>query len=162
VFEGVVAEDQPRLNATMNQSIVTYTVVVDTDNPDGKLLPYLTADLEFQVDKHADVLVVPNAALRWRPSPERLAAVGLDPGTATGKPADAVEEGTGQVWVQENGRIRPVKIQEVLSDGTLTEVAGDGLAPGMQVVVAESYETAVSGTTNPFQLQQFGNTRKAQ
>ena len=52
VFHGVVAEDQPRLNATMNQNIVTYTVVVDTDNSDGKLLPYLTADVEFQVAEH--------------------------------------------------------------------------------------------------------------
>jgi HlyD family secretion protein len=161
VFEGVVAEDQPRLNATMNQSIVTYTVVVDTGNPDGKLLPYLTADLEFQVDKHSDVLMVPNAALRWRPSPERLAKSGLDPDTAIAKSDDGVGEGTGQVWVEENGRIRPVKVQEVLTDGTHTEVTGDGLTPGMQVVVAETYDAGVANTTNPFQLQQWSNTRKA-
>jgi HlyD family secretion protein len=45
VFRGKVA--QIRLNATMTQNVVTYTVVVVTDNLDGKLLPYLTANLQF-------------------------------------------------------------------------------------------------------------------
>jgi HlyD family secretion protein len=126
------------------------------------LKPYLTADLEFQVALHKDVLIVPNAALRWRPSPERLANSGLDPATAISKSDDALGEGTGQLWVLEAGRIRPIAVQEVLSDGTQTEVAGEGLAPGMQVVVAETYDTGVADTTNPFQLQQWSNTRKAQ
>jgi HlyD family secretion protein len=45
VFQGKVK--QIRLNAQMTQNIVTYTVVVTTDNPDGKLMPYLTAHVEF-------------------------------------------------------------------------------------------------------------------
>jgi len=162
VFEGVVAEDQPRLNATMNQSIVTYTVVVDTNNLDGKLLLYLTADLECQVDRHQDVLFVPNAALRWRPTPERLAAAGLDPATAISSNSEGEEDGTGQLWLLENDRIRPVAVKEVLSDGKRAEVTGEGLGPGVQVVVAEVYSNDVAETTNPFQLQQFGNTRKSQ
>jgi HlyD family secretion protein len=166
VFEGVVAADQPRLNASMNQSIVTYTVVVDTDNSDGVLLPYLTADVAFQVDRHESVLLVPNTALRWRPSPERLKAAGIDPATAVGsKPeGEAGGDGVGQgtLWVLENGRIRSMVVQEVMSDGTLTEVTGAGLEAGMQVVVSESYDTDDSGTTNPFTTQMFGNSRKAQ
>ena len=51
----------------MTQNVVTYTVVVATDNSDGKLLPYLTANLQFEVEQHDDVLLVPNAALRWKP-----------------------------------------------------------------------------------------------
>jgi HlyD family secretion protein len=162
VFEGVVAADQPRLNASMNQSIVTYTVVVDTDNSDGVLLPYLTADVEFQVDKHVGVLVVPNTALRWRPSPERLRAAGLDPAMAAGSKAESDGTGQGTLWVLENGRIRPVAIQEVLSDGTRTEVVGEGLDAGMQVVVSESYDAGVADLKNPFTTQMFGNNRKAQ
>jgi HlyD family secretion protein len=46
-FEGVVS--QIRLNATMKGKVVTYTVVVDVDNADGKLLPYLTADVTFNL-----------------------------------------------------------------------------------------------------------------
>src|SRR5579863_8436831 len=45
VFQGKV--NKVRLNATMNQNVVTYTVEVNTDNPDGRLLPYLTASVQF-------------------------------------------------------------------------------------------------------------------
>jgi HlyD family secretion protein len=62
-FHGTVG--QIRLNATMTQNVVTYTVVVDTDNSDLRLLPYLTANLLFEVAEHQNVLLVPNAALRW-------------------------------------------------------------------------------------------------
>ena len=65
-FRGKVA--QIRLNASMSQSVVTYTVVVEVENRSGKLLPYLTARLQFEVEERHDVLLVPNAALRWQPS----------------------------------------------------------------------------------------------
>ncbi len=163
VFQGVVAEDQPRLNASMNQSIVTYTVVVDTENADGKLLPYLTADLEFQVATHQDVLMVPSAALRWRPSPEWLAASGLaDSAAETTSPADDDDSGQGIVWVLENDRLRPVRVQEVLSDGTRTEITAAGLDAGVRVVLSESYESGAPETTNPFTTQMWGNRRPAQ
>ena len=45
VFHGKV--NKVRLNATMTQNVVTYTVEVNTDNSDGKLLPYLTANVNF-------------------------------------------------------------------------------------------------------------------
>ena len=61
-FQGKVA--QVRLNATMSQNVVTYTVVVAVDNPEGKLLPYLTANVQFEVGRRDNVLLVPNAALR--------------------------------------------------------------------------------------------------
>jgi HlyD family secretion protein len=70
IFHGTVA--QIRLNATMTQNVVTYTVVVDTDNSNLLLLPYLTANLLFQIDRHRDVLLVPNAALRWLPRPPQI------------------------------------------------------------------------------------------
>ena len=62
-----------RLNATMNQNVVTYTVVVSADNEDGKLSPYLTANLSFIVADKKDALLVPNAALRWQPPSEQIA-----------------------------------------------------------------------------------------
>ena len=64
-FDGKVS--QIRLNASMSQNIVTYTVVVAVDNSAGRLLPYLTARLEFEVQVRRGVLLVPNAALRWQP-----------------------------------------------------------------------------------------------
>ena len=65
-FKGAVGK--VRLNATMTQNVVTYTVEIVTDNSDGTLLPYLTANASFQIAKHEGVLMVPNAALRWSPS----------------------------------------------------------------------------------------------
>ena len=64
VFQGEV--NKVRLNATMTQNVVTYTVEVSTDNTSGKLLPYLTANVKFIVGDRRHVLVVPNAACRWR------------------------------------------------------------------------------------------------
>ena len=65
-FEGTVGK--VRLNATMTQNVVMYTVEVNTENPDNILLPYLTANVHFVVRKETNVLLVPNAALRWSPS----------------------------------------------------------------------------------------------
>ena len=59
-FRGEVT--QIRMNAQMTQNVVTYTVIVTTDNFRGKLLPYLTANVQFEVDKRSGALLVPNAA----------------------------------------------------------------------------------------------------
>src|SRR6266850_4723071 len=65
-FDGTVGK--VRLNATMTQNVVMYTVEVNTENPDNILLPYLTANVRFVVQKEPDALMVPNSALRWSPS----------------------------------------------------------------------------------------------
>jgi len=70
VFNGEVRKI--RLNATMTQNVVTYTVEVSTENPDQKLLPYLTANVQFETGKRTNVLMVPNAALRWTPKEDYI------------------------------------------------------------------------------------------
>ena len=70
-FAGTVGK--VRLNATMTQNVVTYTVEVITDNSDGKLMPYLTANVKFLLATRQNVLLVPNAALRWFPQPDQIA-----------------------------------------------------------------------------------------
>ena len=71
LFHGEVGKI--RLNATMTQNVVTYTVEVNTKNEDGKLLPYLTANAKFKIGRREGVLLVPNAALRWSPMPGQIA-----------------------------------------------------------------------------------------
>ncbi|HEV8071444.1 MAG TPA: efflux RND transporter periplasmic adaptor subunit [Planctomycetaceae bacterium] len=71
-FRGEVS--QIRLNANMTQNVVTYTVVVTTDNSSGRLLPYMTANVKFEVAKRDNVLLVPSAALRWKPQPNQVVA----------------------------------------------------------------------------------------
>src|SRR5882672_381060 len=82
-FSGRIS--QIRLNATQNQTVVTYPVIVDVANPDRKLKPMMTADVTIEVSSVKDVLRVPNSALRFQPiDTDRSAASGRT-GTA---PAD--------------------------------------------------------------------------
>jgi HlyD family secretion protein len=134
VFRGKVS--QVRLNATMTQNIVTYTVVVTTDNTSGKLLPYLTTNVQFEVEKRPGVLLVPNAALRWKPK-----AAQLDPGAKDTSPLSAGSPGAperGVVWVPAGrGFVRPLAVVAGTSDGAVTEVSGDGVKEGLAVVVGQ-------------------------
>ncbi|TFG65446.1 MAG: efflux RND transporter periplasmic adaptor subunit, partial [Gemmatimonadales bacterium] len=68
-FTGTVA--QVRLQSKVQENVVNYTVAVNVRNDDGKLLPGMTATVEFLIKKVSDVLKVPNAALRFRP-PEAM------------------------------------------------------------------------------------------
>ncbi|MBS0192420.1 MAG: efflux RND transporter periplasmic adaptor subunit [Phycisphaerales bacterium] len=112
-----------RLNATMTQNVVTYTAEIVTDNPDKKLLPYLTANVRFVVDEVKNTLAVPNAALRWAPSAATLpvtnagAAAGSSstPGAPPGGTANAgapaggpgqTPAGSGGTQAGEQGRAR--------------------------------------------------------
>ena len=71
VFEGMVK--RVRLQSSVQENVVTYTVVVDVNNDDGQLLPGMTATVEFLVETVSDVLKVPNAGLRFRPTEEMMA-----------------------------------------------------------------------------------------
>ncbi len=71
-FHGEVS--QIRLNANMTQNVVTYTVVVTTDNSSGRLLPYMTANVKFEVAQRTKALLVPSSALRWKPQPSQIVA----------------------------------------------------------------------------------------
>ena len=72
-FTGAVS--QVRMQSTTVQNVVNYTVAVNVPNPDGALLPGMTATATFQVAKASNVLTVNNAALRFRPTTEMIAAL---------------------------------------------------------------------------------------
>ncbi len=65
IFHGVVR--QVRYSPETVQNVVTYTTIVDVDNPDLKLLPGMTANVTITVGEAKGVLRVPNAALRFSP-----------------------------------------------------------------------------------------------
>jgi HlyD family secretion protein len=81
-FRGEVA--QVRLSATTTNNVVTYPVVIQVDNRDRMLLPGMTANAEIEVSRRDDVLRVPNAALRYKPSDEEQAAMQASAGNAPG------------------------------------------------------------------------------
>ncbi len=72
-FTGVVR--QVRLQSTTTENVVNYTVVVDVENPDGKLLPGMTTIIDFLIQTARDVLKISNAALRFRPTEAMMAEV---------------------------------------------------------------------------------------
>ncbi len=150
VLDGVVRK--VRLNATMTQNVVTYTVEIVTDNSRLKLLPYLTANVVFVVDRRTGVLSVPNAALRWAPEgytgAERPSAGTHPPG------AEGAKALNGVVWVLRDGRPQPEEVHAGLSDGARTEVSGDNISEGDAVVTGEVVQAAgAGGSTNPFAPQ---------
>ena len=77
-----------RLAATTVQNVVTYTVVVNTPNASGRLLPGMTATLRIITDIRNDALRVPNAALRWRPAGSTGTSGGATQAQAGGQQMD--------------------------------------------------------------------------
>jgi HlyD family secretion protein len=159
-FTGTV--DQIRLNASLSQNVVTYTVVVDTQNPDGSILPYLTANMNFIISQRKDVLMAPIEALEFQPTPNEIdpefrAAAATQPAFNATASATQPASGTGQgvLWVIDGDYLKPIAVQTGLSNGTSVEVSGDGVEPQMSVVIAEANSSGgPAGSTNPF-LPQF-------
>ena len=73
--EFVGSVSQIRLEPILTQNVVTYATVIDAPNPDLKLKPGMTATVTVEVARRENVLRVPNAALRFRPSPAVFAAL---------------------------------------------------------------------------------------
>lgn len=155
VFQGEVGKI--RLNATMTQNVVTYTVEVITDNSNGKLLPYLTANAKFMVNERKNVLMTPNAALRWIPQPEQMEPKDRKRSVARGE-GGAGGQTRGTVWVLDDGFAKPVAVVAGLSDGSMTEIQGEDAREGMQVIVGEQPRETVNreATASPFTPQLFG------
>src|SRR4051812_37575576 len=72
-FTGTV--EQVRLNPTTVQNVVTYSTVIDVPNPDLKLKPGMTANVNIEIARRANVLRIPNAALRFRPTRDTFTAL---------------------------------------------------------------------------------------
>lgn len=143
-FDGAVGKI--RLNASMTQNVVTYTVEVITDNSDGALLPYLTANAKFMISEHKDVWLVPNAALRYTPSAEAAATAKERGGpreqdkAKTGPDAGKTAAGAsakGTLWVQQGSELRSIPVVVGVTDGSQTEVHGEQLKEGLLIVLGE-------------------------
>jgi HlyD family secretion protein len=197
-FKGVV--DQVRLQSKTTDNVVSYTAVVKLENADGKLLPGMTATVDFITGAANDVLTVPNSALRYKPSADELAAAGLPAagtdsarrgaragatggtggataatgaagagnGAAAGAAGAAGARGTqgtggagrtragaraggpGTLYaLGADGKLKAFRVRIGLSDGQRTQVMGDGVIPGLKVIVGSSGGATASTTTTP-------------
>lgn len=196
-FKGTVR--QVRLQSVTQENVVNYTAVVEVDNSSGKLLPGMTATVDFLTGAATNVLLVPNAALRVRPTTAMLEQVrgqmqagrgagdsgrrrdsggattdsarraqlvaarrqagggggpgGFGggggpprPGAGTPRPNDTIT-----LWyVGKDGKLGVARVRAGLSDGQKTEVRGQGISEGMQVIVAVT-QVDEPGSASPFQ-----------
>ena len=156
-FEGKIF--QVRMNPTTVQNVVTYTVVVESSNPQIKLLPGMTANLVFQIENHTGVLTIPNAALRFYPKPEQvresdlaiLASSSGDSQTADrnakntgGNAYPAAQSNRNQkyVWVTDGDLLAAIKFETGLSDKSCTEIVSGDLHEGQEVVIGLQSDAA--------------------
>jgi HlyD family secretion protein len=148
LFEGEI--EQIRMASTVTQNVVTYPVVVTASNPDLKLLPGMTAELSFQIERKDDIICVPNAALRFYPDLEQVRAE--DRKILEGAEEEAREEeetadlsarelaeagekrNRRHVWVLEGDKLRAIPIVMGISDSRYTEVASGEVTEGLQLV----------------------------
>jgi len=171
-FTGAVR--QVRINSTTVNNVVNYTAVVAVANPDGKLLPGMTATVKFLTGAASDALSVPNAALRFKPAiaaadsasaPKRTRA--STGSTVRNVAAGAASDSTRKVrdatmatlWYLDSANVLvPVRVRTGISDGSRTQVTGTGIKEGMQVVIGANTGTAASAPAakNPLQPQSTG------
>lgn len=114
------------------QNVVTYNVVVSVDNPEGELLPGMTANTRIISDERENVLRVPQQALRYSPGGLSQQGDG-EAGAAELKP----EQAAARVWVLRHGRPEPVSVVAGLDDGAFTEIVSGGLKSGDRVIINE-------------------------
>lgn len=110
-FTGVVK--QVRLNATTVSNVVTYDVVVTLQNPDEILAPGMTAYVNVIIAEKKNILVVPNAALRYKPTdttPKEAVDVQKQGGMKARK--EKKDPNAGVVYVFENGIPKAIKVND--------------------------------------------------
>jgi HlyD family secretion protein len=140
-FEGQVK--QIRKSAQVVSNVVTYLVAISTQNSDLKLLPGMTANVRVVTSVMDDVLKVPNAALRFRPpqksddksdkKTERTKS-GQKEGAANGSGRSKRDPGVAKLYRVENNELKVITVKTGASDGQMTEITGEGVAEGVEVV----------------------------
>jgi HlyD family secretion protein len=140
-FEGQVK--QIRKSAQVVSNVVTYLVAISTQNSDLKLLPGMTANVRVVTSVQDDVLKVPNSALRFRPPQKsddksdkktERAKSGQKEGSANGSGRSKREPGVAKLYRVENNELKVITVKTGASDGQMTEITGEGVAEGVEVV----------------------------
>jgi HlyD family secretion protein len=136
-FHGIV--QQVRYSPNNVSGVVTYSAVVEVANPDEKLRPGMTATVTIKTSEVKGAAKIPNAALRYKPTP----AEGPDGKPVVQAPEPPLAKGTGRVYVltsdkpgdeKEEARVVPIGI----TDGIATEVKDGALPVGTKVVTDEN------------------------
>jgi HlyD family secretion protein len=148
-FTGVVT--QIRLQPTTVQNVVSYTVMIDFDNPDLAILPGMTANITLAVQQAHDVIKVPLAALKFTPpgfqsasgnrrawggkdTTSRMAKRPPDSGTARDTTRLSRRKDRARIFILDDNKPKPVMVKTGLNNGGYVAIEGDVQA-GQLVVV---------------------------
>ena len=113
IFKGKVT--QVRLSPKTESNVVTYTVIIEVENNEGKLMPGMTANVSIITDKKENVLTVPNTALKFTP-------------------VDNKQKYEYQgIWVDKKGKPARIKITTGATDDSYTEIISDEISEGEEV-----------------------------
>lgn len=132
---------QIRLNATTLQNVVTYDVVVAVDNSGQLLKPGMTAYVNVITREKKNVLLLPNAALRFKPHLQD-AHQGGDHKTST-----------SEVYLIRNHRLTAVAVRTGITDNKFTELLEGDLKAGDEVVTDEKSGKAGNASSSTFRLR---------
>ncbi len=137
-FVGTV--EMVRYGSEVVSNVVTYKVILATENAALLLRPGMTATADITVREVSDALLVPNAALRFTPAAEPVAdSRSLLSRILPGRPpfrAASRDEGEGRtVWVLRDGVPEAVSVETGASDGVRTQITGGDLETGDRVIV---------------------------
>lgn len=143
-FKGEVK--QIRLSPTIQQNVVTYDVVVNVDNREQILMPGMTAYVSIAVEERKDVLLVPNAALRFKPANAETEKKSVDTAAKGGKQKRDAFSGT--VYVLQGSALLPVNVSLGITDNRNTEVIGGDIKAGAQVVIGDVASANKAQTNN--------------
>ena len=151
LFEGKIEE--VRFSSATTQNVVTYPVVVGSPNPDLKLLPGMTADLSFQIEKLEKVIRIPKSALRFYPPDKKYVHPddhSIIDGVNFSEPKDEEEspETTStervkaskknkirHVWKVEDDLLRAVEVTVGLTDNRYAQLLSGELDDGTELVI---------------------------
>jgi HlyD family secretion protein len=133
-FSGQVV--QVRKAPLVLQNVVTYDVVISAGNPELKLLPGMTANVQIVTDQKDNALKVPNAALRFRPPGADTGPAAVQGSGPRSVPGAARPGSAGQVWVADpGGKLRAIPLRLGITDGSVTEVLEGELTDQQDVIV---------------------------
>lgn len=140
VFTGEVSE--VRMEPTVTNNVVTYTIIISAQNPDFKLMPGMTAETSIFVLEKYDIMVVPSKALRFSPDQKLLMSYyeGIRDSTKIPEELNTnsntdTEIKEPVVWVKNKFILRQQQVKTGLNDDNSVEILS-GLNPGDEVVLS--------------------------
>ncbi len=149
LFDGEVT--QVRLEPTVTNNVVTYTIIISAPNPDFKLMPGMTAETEIYVVEKKDILVLPSKAARFSPDQSIMASYMADAPKPEMPPMQEgmempphaantnIDDNHKMLWVKEGTSIHPVPVTTGLDDDIHIEII-EGLDAGDEIVLSMETE----------------------